>query len=139
MEEQDDRDEEVLAAQAEEYVRGFAQRLVERVVNDPNPVTAMAALVEELRSDEGGVLLLASAFEDGRRDALGSAAKFVGDSEGPDHLWSGVGPGERRALWTEQHLCLECDKQSVCVVARNVPIEHLVQVRRCLAFSPTER
>lgn len=139
MEEQGDQDDELLAAQAEEYVRGFAERLAARVLNDADPASAMAALVDELRSDEGGVLLLSRAFEDGRRDVMGTAAKFIGDSEGPDHVWSGVGGGERRALWTEQHLCLECEKASVCVVARSVPIEHLVQVRRCLAFSTSER
>jgi hypothetical protein len=92
----------------------------------------------ELRSDEGATTLLHQAFEDGRRDALLTAARLADLDDGPGQTWDEVEGGERIALWRETHLCHECIHTTMCVVQRAIPPEMLVQVRRCLAFVPHE-
>lgn len=115
------------------YVAEFAERVGAKMLEASSPAEAVAAFVDDLRSDEGITVLLGRAFEDGRRDAMLAAARFAGD-DGPSTTWEGVDGGERGVLWREGHACNTCGHSAVCVVARTIPTEMLVQVRRCLAY-----
>ena len=115
------------------YVETFSERVAAKMLDAASPAEAVSAFVAELKSDGGLMQLLGSAFEDGRRDAMLSAARFVED-EGPGTGWDGVDGGERLAMWRESHACNTCSHAEVCIVQRTTPAEMLVQIRRCLSY-----
>lgn len=127
--------DEELAPEVLAYAEAFAERLGDAMLRAADPRAAVDAFARELASDVGGLTLIHGAFEDGRRDALLTAARVV-EEGGPSSDWDGVEGGERMALWRETHLCNGCMHNAVCVVQRAIPDELLVQIRRCLAFVP---
>lgn len=131
--ETDDELEEAVVA----YVADFADRISTKMLEAPDPATAVQTFVRELRADGGLSQLLGSAFDDGRRDAMLAAARFA-EGDGPSVTWEPYEGGERLVLWRESHICLACVHGSVCVVQRSIPEDMLVQVRRCLAFEDRE-
>ncbi len=47
-------------------------------------------------------------------------------------------PGEARAQWREQHVCLRCGHHVVCKMAAALDPNLLVAIAQCLAFEPAE-
>ncbi len=126
-------EDDELGADVVEYVTNFADRVAEEMLAAPDPRAAVELFAKSLLEDGGLTELLGRAFDDGKRDALVSAARFA-EADGPSVTWEGVDGGEREMLWREGHACTECAHAVVCVVQRSLPVEALVQIRRCLFF-----